>query len=344
LRVLRRRCLGYRYTGTAVSSNPAGGGNFEFTYGYIEFRAILPAENGIWTALWTNGQNWPADGEIDVMESGLPSASTQAWNYQRSSGVTGEGLPIPGASTRWHTYAAFWEPGRIRWYFDGNLVGTETSGVVGVPHYLALTATDWRPANPSGPATTRVDYVRVWQRDDGPVTTAAARVSDETLVVRAAPGVSDNLQITRSSDDTLRVSNDPSAPYAGGSIDAAGGCTPSGDQAVECRAVHVRRIRVTAGDKPDRVKNLTGLRSTVYGEGGKDLLIGGRNDDNLFGGPAADVLRGMDGNDFLHARDLGSEEGINCDGGSSPGDQDQADLDSWPQDPNPRGCELRTRR
>ena len=114
--------------------------------------------------------------------------------------------------------------------------------------------------------------------------------------------------------------------------------------AVECRAVHVRRIRVTAGDKPDRVKNLTGLRSTVYGEGGKDLLIGGRNDDNLFGGPGADVLRGMDGNDFLHARDLGSEEGINCDGGSSPGDQDQADLDSWPQDPNPRGCELRTRR
>ena len=145
-------------------------------------------------------------------------------------------------------------------------------------------------------------------------------------------------------DDTLRVSNVPSAPYAGGGVDAAGGCTPSGDQAVECRAVHVRRIRVTAGDKPDRVKNLTGLRSTIYGEGGKDLLIGGRNDDNLFGGPGADVLRGMDGNDFLHTRDSASEDGVNCDGGSSPGDADQADLDSWPQDPNPRGCELRTRR
>jgi Ca2+-binding RTX toxin-like protein len=327
-----------------ISSNPAGGGGFEFTYGYIEFRAILPAENGIWTSLWTNGQNWPADGEIDVMESGLPSASTQAWYYHRSSGVTGEGVAIPGASTRWHTYAAHWEPGRIRWYFDGNLVGTETSGVISVPHYVVMNASDWRPSNPSGPGMTRVDYVRVWQRDTGPVTAASAGISDETLMIKAAPGASDNLQITRSSDDTLRVSNVSSAPYAGSGVDAAGGCTQSGDQAVECRAVHVRRIRVTAGDKSDRVKNLTGLRSTVYGEGGKDTLIGGRNDDGLFGGPAADVLRGMDGDDFLHARDSASEDGINCDGGSSPGDADQADLDSWPEDPNPRGCESRTRR
>ncbi len=343
LRVQRRRCIGHRYGGAAVSSNPAGGGNFEFTYGYIEFRAILPAENGIWTALWTNGQNWPGDGEIDVMESGLPSASTQAWYYHRSSGVTGDGLTIPGASTRWHTYAAYWEPGRIRWYFDGNLVGTETSGVADVPHYVALTATDWRPANPSGPATTRVDYVRVWQPDTGPVTAASARISDQTLVISAAPGVSDDLQITRSSDSTLRVSNAPSAPYTGSGVDAAAGCTPSGDQAVDCIATHVTRIRVTAGDKPDRVRNLTGLRSTVYGEGGKDILIGGRNDDTLVGGAGADVIRGMDGNDLLRARDLASEAGINCDGGSSPGDQDQADLDRWPEDPNPRGCELRTR-
>lgn len=283
LRVVRRRCLGYRYAGAAVSSNPAAGGNFQFTYGYIEFRAILPAEDGIWSALWTNGQNWPADGEIDVMESGLPSASTQGWYYHSSSGVSGDGVAIPGASTRWHTYAAYWEPGRIRWYDDGDLVGTQTSGVIDVPHYLALTATDWRPSNPSGPATTRVDYVRVWQPDTGPVTAASARISDQTLVVDAAPGVKDNLQVTRPSNSTLQVTDAPSGSYTGSGVDAAAGCTPSGDHAVECSASDVKRIRVSAGDQVDQVRNLTGIPSTLYGQGAKDTLIGGWDDDTLVG-------------------------------------------------------------
>jgi beta-glucanase (GH16 family) len=165
LRVERRDCLGHAYAGGLISSNPTAGGGFEFTYGYIEFRAILPAENGIWSAFVINGQSWPADGEIDVLESGLPSASVQRWHYHDSAvGVAGGRVTVPGASTGWHTYAAAWGPGRVRWYFDGDLVATVDTGAIGVPHYVLMNASDWAASNPSGPATTRIDYVRAWQR------------------------------------------------------------------------------------------------------------------------------------------------------------------------------------
>jgi beta-glucanase (GH16 family) len=165
LRVVRRFCQGHRYHGAVLSSNPAGGGNFQFTYGYIEFRAKLPAEDGMWTALWTNGQNWPTDGEIDVMESGLPLASKQGWYHHGPNGHTGGTVTIPGASTSFHTYAAYWEPGRLRWYFDGDRVGITTDDVGNVPHYIVLNVSNWKARNPVGPATTSVDYVRVWQGD-----------------------------------------------------------------------------------------------------------------------------------------------------------------------------------
>ena len=69
---------------------------------------------------------------------------------------------------RWHTYAADWEPGLVRWYYDGDLISTLATGAIGVPHYLVMMASDWEPSDPSGPATTRIDYVRVWQHDPVP--------------------------------------------------------------------------------------------------------------------------------------------------------------------------------
>jgi beta-glucanase (GH16 family) len=165
LRAVRRECQGHRYHGAVISSNPAAGGRFQFTYGYIEFKAILPSEDGMWTALWTNGQSWPTDGEIDVMESGIPLASEQGWYYHGPGGATGDRVAVPGASTGWHTYAAYWQPGQIRWYFDGDRVGITTEDVADVPQYIVLGLSDWKTRNPAGPARTSVDYVRVWQHD-----------------------------------------------------------------------------------------------------------------------------------------------------------------------------------
>jgi hypothetical protein len=342
MRVLRRRCAGHRYTGAAITSNPAAGGNFEFTYGYIEFRAILPAEDGIWTALWTNGQSWPADGEIDVMESGLPWASRQGWYYHDADGVTGGYVTIPSASARWHTYAAFWEPGRIRWYYDGNLVGTQATGVIAVPHYIVLTAADWRHANPYGPAVTRVDYVRVWERNPNPpppARKASVSASGSTLTVNAGP-TRDNIVITRPSASTLRVTNRASGAYTGSRIDAGPGCTGGGSGIANCSAAGIALIKVSAGDRADRVQNSTPLKSALHGGGGNDALIGGSARDTLIGGPGANAFQGKGGGDLVRARNFSSDTEIDCGDGN-----DKAELDRPPKDPDSaiKDCESQAR-
>ncbi len=67
-------------TGAIVSSNPSDGqpGHTGFRIAptpgqsvYVEHTATLPSTNGVianWSGLWLTGQNWPATGEIDVME------------------------------------------------------------------------------------------------------------------------------------------------------------------------------------------------------------------------------------------------------------------------------------
>ena len=72
-------------------------------------------------------------------------------------------------------------------------------------------------------------------------------------------------------------------------------------------------------------------------------MTGGPSNDTLIGGAGADVIKGMNGNDQLLARDLNSDTTINCDGGSSPGTADKADLDLLPKDSPGSGCETVTR-
>ena len=58
------------YTTGLVSTQ----GKFSFTHGFIEARVWLPAAAGNpgevanWPGVWTDGQSWPEDGEIDIAE------------------------------------------------------------------------------------------------------------------------------------------------------------------------------------------------------------------------------------------------------------------------------------
>ncbi len=136
-------------------------GSFSFTYGYVEARIWLPGSGEIddWPAFWTDGQSFPADGELDVMEgrNGVACA-----HFHNSAGATG--TCVKGTFTGgWHTFAADWEPGSITFYYDGTEVYRDISGITSAPMYLILNlALDGQPAN-TVPATMRVDYVRVWQ-------------------------------------------------------------------------------------------------------------------------------------------------------------------------------------
>jgi beta-glucanase (GH16 family) len=172
-------CAGdsHPYTSGMVTTN----GKFSFTYGLVEFRVWLPTtSNGQvadWPDIWTDGQSWPADGEIDVAE-GLGGSICGHYHGPTNNGAgTGEGgitgCP-PGTYTGgWHTFAADWEPGIVTWYYDGKDIGClETSGsacgatnttIAGAPMYLILTLGSDPNGTITAPTSLRVDYVRVWQ-------------------------------------------------------------------------------------------------------------------------------------------------------------------------------------
>lgn len=147
------------YTGSLISTN----GKFSYTYGYVEFRAYIPpASPGIvanWPALWSDGNNWPTDGENDTME-GLSGKGC----YHFHSPLGGPGACAPGDYTGWHTFASDWEPGSVTYYYDGVKVGQITSGITSSPQYLILDNSMGTYGGPAiVPADIKVDYVRVWQ-------------------------------------------------------------------------------------------------------------------------------------------------------------------------------------
>ena len=139
-------------------------GKAEFTFGAFEARIYLPAvaDGSVanWPAWWADGQNWPTDGEMDIME-GLDGKA--CFHFHSDSGAPGD--CAAGAFTGWHTYGADWEPGVVKFYYDGVLVGTLSEGVTSAPMYLILDYPVGKWGGPvRAPATMKVDYVRVWRR------------------------------------------------------------------------------------------------------------------------------------------------------------------------------------
>ena len=154
------RCGSSRpYASGMVNTN----GKFSYTYGDLEARVWLPGTGAIsdWPAVWTDGQSWPADGELDVME-GLSGQA--CWHFHDTQGGPGacSSATVTGG---WHTFGADWEPGTVTYYYDGKPVATINSGITSSPMYVILNlAVDKSNSGPlQAPATMRVDYVRVWQ-------------------------------------------------------------------------------------------------------------------------------------------------------------------------------------
>ncbi|MGF1639198.1 MAG: family 16 glycosylhydrolase [Cyclobacteriaceae bacterium] len=102
-------------------------GKKSFKYGKIVFRAKLPQGSGTWPALWMLGDNigtvnWPACGEIDVMEHiGRQPGQLHASLHTTSS----HGATINTASrqlstfaTSFHEYACIWTADKITFLID----------------------------------------------------------------------------------------------------------------------------------------------------------------------------------------------------------------------------------
>src|SRR3984957_9436503 len=162
--------------GASISSNPDGGAKkgFQFTYGYAEAQLTLPTNGAViahWPAWWLDGQNWPMDGEIDIVE-GLSGHA--AWHYHYDSGGGEDSHPIGGnvnTNPGTHIYGVNWYPGHLDFYYDGTLVTSAANGnlsggatISSSPMYLIL---DYDAGSESGSATMVVHYVRVFQAMPG---------------------------------------------------------------------------------------------------------------------------------------------------------------------------------
>jgi beta-glucanase (GH16 family) len=169
---------------------------FSQQYGYFEVRAETPptSAKGLQETLWLYplDQNlygrWPDSGEIDFAEfySYLSQKDYPVLHYPGAtkdphSNAIPEGCDAGGASTsgQFNTYAMMWTPSAITTYFNGVPCFTDSYGPYvkrpdtapepfNQPFFLNLTAALGTGANVANaqtpmPATTKVDWVRVWQ-------------------------------------------------------------------------------------------------------------------------------------------------------------------------------------
>lgn len=160
-------------------------GKFSFTYGFVEVPR-LPCSLGTWPAIWTLGipaDNWPVNGEIDIMEQRGASAADKATvlgTLHMPAHFAGGGLTasrsVPDVCTAFHRYQLKWTAKQIQIGVDGVVYNTydkpaganASAWPFDVPQFILLNLAiggDLGGPVPAGFSTDRlqVDYVRVYQ-------------------------------------------------------------------------------------------------------------------------------------------------------------------------------------
>lgn len=106
-----------------------------FKYGLFEARLKVPKGQGFLPAFWMMPANenlygqWPRCGEIDIMEvlgnQTDTSYGTLHYGNPHSESQGKYTLEAGSFAEEYHTFSAAWEPGKLSWYVDGNLIHTE---------------------------------------------------------------------------------------------------------------------------------------------------------------------------------------------------------------------------
>ncbi|MEQ9118010.1 family 16 glycosylhydrolase [Fulvivirga sp.] len=178
---------------------------YAFTYGRVDVRAILPSGDGTWPAIWTLGRNinepggywhdefgelnWPAPGEIDIMEHGLQADGVILGSTHTPSGFGGASntgsTTVSDYNTAYHVYSIIWDAEKIDFLIDDVVFHTYNPEVKNAdtwpfdsPQYLLLNVAMGGVAGTIDPLFTEssmvIDYVRVYQQNPG----ADATLSD----------------------------------------------------------------------------------------------------------------------------------------------------------------------
>lgn len=168
---------------------------FAFTNGRVVVRAKLPYGSGTWPAIWTLGTNiietggywnashgsvnWPACGEIDIMEHWGHNQNfvQSALHTPASSGptvTTHSGLWASHVSDNFHVYELEWHADSIVFSLDGSPYytyapspQTPSNWPFAHNHYLLLNVAMQGNIDPNFSESHMViDYVRVYQNDE----------------------------------------------------------------------------------------------------------------------------------------------------------------------------------
>ncbi|GEL16979.1 glycoside hydrolase family 16 protein [Pseudonocardia asaccharolytica] len=146
-------------------------------YGRWEFRARTDKGRGFGSAilLWPDSEQWPRDGELDIME--VPSENRDRAHvvvHWDEGGDKVFGSSHPGDYSKWHTFALDWLPDRITWYVDGvkRFETTDKKIIPTEPMHLTIQLDQGPKANwiDAPDETTpdelslEVDWVRIYQR------------------------------------------------------------------------------------------------------------------------------------------------------------------------------------
>jgi beta-glucanase (GH16 family) len=114
---------------------------FAFTYGRVDVRAKLPSGNGTWPAIWMLGKNinenggfwdnsfgtvnWPACGEIDIMEHGIYALNEIGAALHTTccnSGNPNKGTVFASdVANNFHIYSVNWSPDQMTFLLDGEV-------------------------------------------------------------------------------------------------------------------------------------------------------------------------------------------------------------------------------
>ncbi len=168
---------------------------YAFTYGRVDVRAKLPEGNGTWPAIWTLGKNineagaywqtqgfgntnWPACGEIDIMEHGLHAINevSSALHTPSSSGntVNTAKKSLPNVAENFHIYSMNWSPNQITFLIDNISYYTYKPSSKNANTWpfdaeqflllnVAMGGFSGNPATNFSESSMIIDYVRVYQ-------------------------------------------------------------------------------------------------------------------------------------------------------------------------------------
>ncbi|MFC5682329.1 glycoside hydrolase family 16 protein [Flavobacterium sp. MAHUQ-51] len=164
-------------------------GKHSWQYGRFEICAKIPVEKGMWPAFWTLGVsgNWPANGEIDIMEyyRGKLLANV-AWKSETDK-VEWDSHVIPlvdfgkdNWANEFHIWRMDWNENEIKLYVDNQLINETIindkmqlehlkNHPFRQPHYVLLNLAvggneGGAFEDDSFPSQYIVDYIRVYQK------------------------------------------------------------------------------------------------------------------------------------------------------------------------------------